>query len=316
MKTNHTAKAVFRIEKLKNLGQIKNRIAHSERTNPPANADEAGLVIDLMPRTGGAYEATKARLEGVPRRKNSVLCLESVFSASPDWFNAPDGSRDPDKINAWADATLAFLFDTFGEDNLAGVQLHLDEQTPHIHAFAVPREDTAKGSKLNASKWTGGKERLSALQTAYGEAVEGLGIQRGTKGSRAKHKALTEFYSDMPAQVAFQRGVEAFADGLITADEQTQRVAFRKDLPEPQKVELREAIAPARDRLIAWMIEQQRKMAARFRARVGALLDKAEALRGRLNSREAIEVASIAQTAKNAERLFNRPDDRGEGRTL
>ena len=67
--------------------------------------------------------------------------LRTVISASPKYFRPDDpearGTWDDDRMRAWRDRSLAWLHAEFGDD-LVYADLHLDEDTPHIHAVIAP----------------------------------------------------------------------------------------------------------------------------------------------------------------------------------
>lgn len=67
--------------------------------------------------------------------------LRTVISASPKYFRPSDpgarGTWDEARMIAWRDRSLAWLHAEFGND-LVYADLHLDEDTPHIHAVIAP----------------------------------------------------------------------------------------------------------------------------------------------------------------------------------
>jgi hypothetical protein len=69
--------------------------------------------------------------------------------------------------------------------------VHLDEQTPHIHAVVVPID--AKG-KLNCRPHLGGREKLRGLQDSFAAIQKGIGLERGIQGNKAHHTTVKEFY--------------------------------------------------------------------------------------------------------------------------
>jgi hypothetical protein len=75
--------------------------------------------------------------------------------------------------------------------------LHLDEATPHIHAYLVPLDE--KG-KLNCRALFGSREKLSKFQDSYALAMAPLGLERGIKGSRATHTEVKEYYAAVKQQ--------------------------------------------------------------------------------------------------------------------
>ncbi|MCY7284793.1 MAG: DUF3991 domain-containing protein, partial [Cyanobacteria bacterium CAN_BIN43] len=65
--------------------------------------------------------------------------------------------------------------------------------TPHIHAYMVPLDE--KG-KLNCRALLGGSRyRLSELQDDFAQAMAILGLERGIKGSKAKHTEISKYYA-------------------------------------------------------------------------------------------------------------------------
>tara|TARA_B100001063_G_scaffold245560_1_gene281587 strand:+ start:1060 stop:1899 length:840 start_codon:yes stop_codon:yes gene_type:complete len=135
-------------------------------------------------------------------RKNGVLMIEFVLSVSPSFFKQPNGAYWPDaneRLKAWVNASRDWLLKEFGTNCLTAI-LHLDEQTPHLHAICVPvsKSFNKKGGvvhRLNARGILGGRDKLSRLQDSYAGALAPLNIKRGQRGSRATHTTLKQFYS-------------------------------------------------------------------------------------------------------------------------
>jgi hypothetical protein len=128
------------------------------------------------------------------RRKDAVLCMEGLLSASPEYFrpNNPSqaGVYDPKRTEAWVKASMAWLRKEFG-DRLASAVLHLDEATPHIQVAIVPLDRTT--GRLDA-KTQFGRAELRRFQTDYAKALKPLGIRRGVEGSQAKHQDVQRYY--------------------------------------------------------------------------------------------------------------------------
>lgn len=150
-------------------------------------------------------------------RKNQNSCLEVIFSGSPDTLNA----LSHEKVNDWANDTLAWAQQQWGKDNVVSATLHCDEKTPHMHVILVPivqgqsrrsaseeRKDAEKGVTKKKYKTDTTKNRLSANEvytkpllygyhTSYAETVgEKYGLSRGVKaelGSYKKHTTSIEY---------------------------------------------------------------------------------------------------------------------------
>lgn len=232
--------AVLRVDKrkAKAMGAIAAASAHHLRQRPTLNANPKGpapLILHLAAGTT-PYQAASYLLEDAERRnKDTVLCREIVLSASPGYFRpgreAIGGIFDPDRTKAWARITLAWAKRQW-PDQLASAVLHLDEQTPHIHLLVVPRIAKPDGGWRLNSKALFDRARLRELQTAYGEAVAPLGIQRGLAGSMASHTSVKQFYGAViakkppipslnlpkpPKKPERSTGVRALVDGIAAA---------------------------------------------------------------------------------------------------
>jgi len=133
-----------------------------------------------------------------------------------------------------ASSRLEWLCDTYGRENVVAAVLHRDEITPHVQAVVVPIDER---DHLNAKNWTGGREKLGALQDSYARAMEPLGLERGVKGSVADHQTVKEFYAKIeeptPAPELVRQHLDVDRPGRIVgnperwASEQQERIAER-----------------------------------------------------------------------------------------
>ena len=193
------AYAILRIKKLKSWGDIAGADAHNFRERETLNADEE-RTQDNTSFIGDAernsVKAIKAAIGEQKIRKNAVLGVEMLMSASPEYFRpgkeGEAGMYDAGRTLAWGEASAHWLQERYGGRVIKAV-MHLDEATPHIHAVLVPLDDRGK---LNCRALFGGsRHTLTKLQTDYAKAVESLGLERGLQGSRAKHQEVAKFYA-------------------------------------------------------------------------------------------------------------------------
>jgi len=193
------ALAILRIAKLKSWGAIGGAAEHNSRKRETPNADPRRLGRNLTligMCEADLAQAVRGRIGNQTIRKNAVLAVEGILSASPEYFR-PDqpqksGSYDAVRLDQWALASKRWLQAKYG-DRVVSAVLHLDESTPHIQFVLVPLDDRGK---LNCRSLFGGsRHTLSDLQTDYANAVAHLGIQRGLEGSRAKHQDVAKFYA-------------------------------------------------------------------------------------------------------------------------
>lgn len=190
--------AILRFEKLKTTGTIAASAGHMMRTRPTPNAREELRERNRILRGSASPSKDVADLLGTVEkvRSNGVLAVEFLMSASPEWWRSSTKEQRGD----WVRQSVAWLETEFGQENVAHVQLHVDEKTPHLTGFIVPRVAKPSGEMtLSAAKWLDGREKLSGLQDRYAEAVAGLGIQRGAKGSNAYHESPRDYIARMIA---------------------------------------------------------------------------------------------------------------------
>jgi len=220
------ALAILRVEKLKSFGSVGGSEAHTARIQDTPNADPTKTNIRLIGNLEdlALEELVRAKIEKETKhtlktenssrkrnkdnpnsgkirlRPDAVLCSEIFLSASPEYFR-PD---NPSKAGEWDDARMwdfantstKWLSENYG-DKCVRAELHLDEATPHIHAYIVPINDKTKQLSHKAmfgGNGNEGKIKLSKLQDSYASALAHLGIERGVKGSKATHTKVKEYY--------------------------------------------------------------------------------------------------------------------------
>ena len=123
------------------------------------------------------------------RRKDAVLAIEYLITASPEAMQAKDGRAQ----TAYFDDALKWLRERHGAANVVYAGIHRDESTPHMYAYVVPLDEAT--GRLNARRWLGGSKALSEMQTDFAATVGARhGLERGIKGSRAKHERVRRHY--------------------------------------------------------------------------------------------------------------------------
>jgi len=167
--------------------------AHNERIRETRNADPARRQDNERLRGSGDLCAdVQARLDaaGITTvRSNGVRAVEHMLTASPEWFQA----ASPEQVREWVDRSMSFLHGRYG-DNLVSAHLHMDETSPQIHAVMVP---ITSDGRLSAKEYFGTPAKLRNLHTDYSQAMEPLGLQRGTERSKATHMELQDYYHRM-----------------------------------------------------------------------------------------------------------------------
>ena len=195
---------ILRIEKLKTFGNVAGSDDHVTRNRETPNADPTKENVRLI---GGEddrslEEIVKEKISTLKHRPrhDAVLCTEMFLSASPEYFRPKDpslsGQWSDSLMQQWASASRDWLAQNYGS-KCVRAELHLDESTPHIHAYIVPLND--KTGRVSHDAMFGGRGgqgriKLSKLQDSYAAALAPLGIERGVKGSKATHTKVKEYY--------------------------------------------------------------------------------------------------------------------------
>lgn len=185
---------IMRSKKLKNFGSIGASLSHCFRTRQTDNADPERMQENQHLRSDSAESAMGALKARLPqkRRKDAVLAVEYVMTASPEWFERAANHRQAEFFSR----SVAWLEEKYGAENVVVASIHRDEKTPHLSAFVVPLTLNKKNEPvLNANKFIGNKKQMSDDQSSFANRFIDLGLQRGIQGSVAKHTDLKEYYS-------------------------------------------------------------------------------------------------------------------------
>ena len=226
---------------------------HIERKTTPKNADptRTHLNRELVEFPDGVADRTAAishriRTAGIRRKitPDQVRAIRIVLSGThKDMASVQDEGR----LSEWCDDNLQWLHRTFGRENTVSAVLHMDEHTPHIHATVVPivtgerrkaRKKQAEGKhiyrkKANAVRLCADdlltRERLVAYHDSYAAAMAKYGLQRGIRGSDARHTTTAQYYRDLKRQTG---ELEANVQQLQTEQQQAERQLdeVRKDI--------------------------------------------------------------------------------------
>ena len=191
---------IFRVEKLKTMGNLAGSLKHAFREQYTPNADpyrDNFLITQDTPNTESVM-AKYEKLKPEKVRNDQVRAIEILVTASPEAME----EMTPDERIEFLKRSLEFANNEFGEANLLHAQIHNDETTPHLTAFYIPRivKETKKGSKitLNAKELLGGRKEYSDRQTRFYELVSrDFGLLRGEVGSKANHKKISDYYREV-----------------------------------------------------------------------------------------------------------------------
>lgn len=219
---------VLRVEPIKNIHQIRGVDEHNKRLDKEKKsvnfykADNTKFNKILIGSDDVVNDVNAILKQYKKAHAKTNIAAELVLSASPEFFDeiAPqwrDGIYTK-KFNEWVEANTNFLKQKY--PGIASANLHLDEQTPHIHAIVVPldtyeisyrrgkKTDTriaynrifgddmsviAEARKTQNSELT----KLGKLQSEYAESMKIFDLHRGVRSSRASHTNVQEWLKEL-----------------------------------------------------------------------------------------------------------------------
>lgn len=266
------AYAIMRAKKLANMGSVAASMQHCFRERETHNADQE-RTPDNQHLVAKSTDEAMGKLRALlpeKRRKDAVLAVEYVMTASPEWF----AQATPEQEKAFFQRSLQWLADKYGADRIITASIHRDEATPHLSAFVVP---LTQDKRLSAKEFIGSRDKMRADQSTYAGCVADLGLERGIEGSKATHQTIQQHYA------ALERGVKPLA--TITPKAVEPRVLrkglFSSDVETPEAVA--ERLSKAVNEGFAGTVATA-STALQERRRAKEMQDTANDLRKRLES--------------------------------
>ena len=182
--------AIMRAKKLKTMANVTASLNHCYRERETMNAD-AERTPDNEHRAAESTEEATTKLTAIlpsKRRKDAVLAIEYVLTASPEWWVTASRTEQ----QQFFDASEKWLADKYGHQNIITATIHRDETSPHLSAFVAPM---TKDGRLSAKDFIGNKSKMSKDQTSFAHVVQHLGLERGIEGSKATHQSIKKHYA-------------------------------------------------------------------------------------------------------------------------
>lgn len=202
---------IMRIKKLHSNSNVGGAISHHLRTRETDNADpelmknnwffpndyptdqngktDKSVNADLQFRKDQQQKAMAMYKKRLPEkvRKNGVRAVEFMMTVSPEVMQRKDFNA-----TKYLNACSNWAREKFGKENVFFIAYHRDETTPHVSLLLTPIDENGK---LNARKFFGGRDKMSALQDEFYNSVgKEFGLDRGIKGSKAKHQTIKSYY--------------------------------------------------------------------------------------------------------------------------
>lgn len=201
--------AILRVEKVKTMSSVAARGRHNFREQPTPNADAERLDLNVAEGAKNTDELCSAVFGLLPakHRKDAVVCLEYLVTASPEHFGQ-DWQESKNYGQDYFKDAIAWLEAKHGKGSVVCKTIHLDESTPHLAAFVVP----LVAGKLNAKAFTGGAKALADMQTDFAETV-GIkhGLERGVERSQSVHQDNAKIKPMVAERLELRKQVKVLA---------------------------------------------------------------------------------------------------------
>lgn len=184
--------AIMRCKKLTGMGNVASALQHCyrERETPNANAERTPENYCSVSESTDQAMGRVRELLPEKRRKDAVLAVEYVMTASPEWWK----EATPRQQAEFFARSEQWLENKYGKDRVVAAVVHRDEATPHLSAFVVP---LTQDGRLSAKEFIGGRSKMRDDQSTYAESVKKLDLERGIEGSRATHQTVQHYYESI-----------------------------------------------------------------------------------------------------------------------
>lgn len=315
--------AIMRAKKLSSMGSVAASLKHCFRERDTPNADDSRTPDNEHRAAQSTDQAMGQLRELLPekRRKDAVLAVEYVMSASPDWWKTASTEQQAEFFKA----SQEWLEGKYGAGNVIVASIHRDETSPHLSAFVVP---ITSDGRLSAKDYIGDRRKMTSDQTTYAKGVAHLGLERGIEGSRARHTSIQQHYAAIQQA---ERALHVTIQPDDLAAQALRKGIFSTTWEEPEQVAdrltkaVRAAYAPmaAAASSSVYTVRREREATATALRQRNATQELHNAFEG-LSAEQVSRVKQVAaelreqnrlkQLRERAEREAKRQQGKGQGR--
>ena len=143
-------------------------------------------------------EDRKKTFNQMLNKSRNVVADELLLTATHQFFD----NMSKEDIRKWADTCMEFVYEDLGytKEQVLHATVHLDEETPHLHCVVIPlikkldKRTNTERYTISKKAYIKDKIHLSELQDKYHQRLtdKGYDLERGIKGSTAKHQKVKE----------------------------------------------------------------------------------------------------------------------------
>ena len=202
------------------------------------------------------------------------------------------------EIEQWAKDVYDWCARRYGQENIIGFQVHLDESSPHIHALIVPVGQRAKSgrecvmwsAKFGKSRYEYGHILREMHTSLYEEVGSKYGLERGDsiEGRNVNHLSKRDYIRKLSKDA---KQAEKAVKGLQTMIRRLEAQIFRS---QSQLEEIEKSLTSGKIALQEYEIQK-----TRIQKQISEYQSKLEDKAGKLQEKEQ----ELEQMTKNIDRV-------------
>lgn len=265
---------------------------YNNRVQPDMNFLNVDLIQSNNWMQDIQQEIDKA---GAHTRSNSVIALDTIYTASPDFFKGRNNAEN----DMFFEDCLKFHQKRFG--HIISAVIHYDETTPHLHVLSVP---LTNDNRLSARDVIGNRAKMSQMQTAFYEQVgRDYGLERGIHMDGQEKKKHITAQEHRLQQIKEEKAKELEELEAIKHSKGHARARAGKWRQKAIEQESRNIQAESDERRLQSQIEAERTVLQNVKAERERVEKQVKQLQGFLTLAEQRQLEETIYTDRDSERF-------------
>lgn len=265
---------------------------YNNRVQPGMNIFNVNLI-----QSNNWMQDIQAEIDrvGTKTRSNSVIALDTIYTASPDFFKGRNNAEN----DMFFEDCLKFHQKRFG--HIISAVIHYDETTPHLHVLSVP---LTNDNRLSARDVIGNRAKMSQMQTAFYEQVgRDYGLERGIHMDGQEKKKHITAQEHRLQQIKEEKAKELEELEAIKHSKGHARARAGKWRQKAIEQESRNIQAESDERRLQSQIEAERTVLQNVKAERERVEKQVKQLQGFLTLAEQRQLEETIYTDRDSERF-------------
>jgi hypothetical protein len=265
---------------------------YNNRVQPGMNIFNVSLI-----QSNNWMQDIQAEIDrvGAKTRSNSVIALDTIYTASPDFFKGRNNAEN----DMFFEDCLKFHQKRFG--HIISAVIHYDETTPHLHVLSVP---LTNDNRLSARDVIGNRAKMSQMQTAFYEQVgRDYGLERGIHMDGQEKKKHITAQEHRLQQIKEEKAKELEELEAIKHSKGHARARAGKWRQKAIEQESRNIQAESDERRLQSQIEAERTVLQNVKAERERVEKQVKQLQGFLTLTEQRQLEETIYTDRDSERF-------------